>query len=82
MLDWKSDQLWPVITANLFSDLLVRLLPTVIAPAFTPGGDLIISGVLASQSDEVTNAVRKAKLKLLDTKCRGRWRAFRCRKPE
>lgn len=81
LLEWRPDRSWPVISANLFSDLLVRSLPTVIAPALAPGGDLLLSGVLASQSDDVTAAVRKAKLKLLETKRRGRWQAFHCRKP-
>ncbi len=77
LLDWKPDRQWPVIAANLFSDLLVRALPAVIAPALEPGGDLLLSGVLGSQAGEVTAAVRKAGLKLLETKRRGRWCAFR-----
>ena len=80
LLAWKSDRLWPVIAANLFSDLLVRLLPTVISPALAPGGDLILSGVLASQTDEVVAAIRRARLELRETKHRGRWRAFLCRR--
>ncbi len=80
LLDWKTDRPWPVIAANLFSDLLIRLLPGVIAPALAPGGDLVLSGVLASQAKEVATAVRRAGLKLGETKRRGRWCAFRARK--
>ena len=73
-------QTWPVVTANLFSELLIRLLPVLIAPALAPGGDLILSGVLATQADEVVAAVQATGLALLTTKRRGRWRAFHCRK--
>ena len=75
-----SGQTWPVVTANLFSELLIRLMPAVIAPAVSPGGDLILSGVLASQADDVVAAVRYAGLVLVATKSRGRWRAFHCRR--
>ena len=71
---------WPVVTANLFSELLIRLLPDVIAPAVARRGSLILSGVLASQSDEVAGAVRAAGLTLVALKRRGRWRAFHCRR--
>lgn len=78
----RPNRTWPVVTANLFSELLIRLLPGVIAPAVAPGGDLILSGVLATQADEVVAAVRAAGLELAATKRRGRWRAFHCRKSE
>lgn len=71
---------WPVVTANLFSELLIRLMPEVIAPAVALRGDLILSGVLATQTDEVVAAVRSAGLTLVQTKARGRWRAFHCRR--
>ncbi len=73
-------QTWSVVTANLFSELLIRLMPEVIAAAVAPGGDLILSGVLAHQADEVLAAVRAARLDLVTIKKRGRWRAFRCRR--
>ena len=76
----SPSQTWPVVTANLFSELLIRLLPPIIAPVLAPGGDLILSGVLATQAEEVVAAVRVVKLTLLTTKRRGRWRAFHCRK--
>ena len=74
-------QTWPVVTANLFSELLIRLMPVLIVPVLAPGGDLILSGVLATQADEVVAAAQAARLMVLTTKRRGRWRAFHCRKP-
>ena len=78
---WRPDgRKWPVVVANLFSELLVRLMPEVIAPTVALGGDLVLSGVLASQADEVMAAVRAAGLTLLTIKRRGRWRAFSCQR--
>ncbi len=76
LLAWCPRRRWPLIVANLFSGLLIRLVPKVIAPALVPGGDLILSGVLAEQADEVTAAIRQAGLQLAEVKSRGRWRAF------
>ncbi len=73
-------QTWAVVTANLFSELLIRLLPRIIVPAVAPGGDLILSGVLAIQAAEVIAAVQATGLALVTIKSRGRWRAFHCRR--
>lgn len=80
--EWRPTprQNWPVVTANLFSELLIRLMPDVIAPTVAPQGDLILSGVLATQADEVMAAVRAARLTLVTMKARGRWRAFHYRR--
>ena len=75
-----TGQTWAVVTANLFSELLIRLLPRVIVPAVAPGGDLILSGVLATQADELLAAAKAAGLVLGTVKSRGRWRAFHCTK--
>ncbi len=78
--DLPPGQRWPVVTANLFSELLIRLLPKTIAPAVAGGGDLILSGVLATQAEEVIAAALAQKLTLVATKSRGRWRAFHLRR--
>ena len=72
----RPDRVWPVVTANLFSELLIRLLPGIIAPVVAPGGDLILSGVLGTQAEEVLSAAQANGLKLQTTKRRGRWCAF------
>ncbi len=78
---WRpGGRTWPVVMANLFSELLVSLMPEVVAPAVAPGGDLVLSGVLANQADGVVAAVRAAGLTLLTVKRRGRWRAFHGRR--
>ena len=81
LLKWRpGGRSWPVVTANLFSELLVRLMPEMIAPVVAAGGDLVLSGVLASQADEVIASVRAAGFSLLTIKRRGRWRAFHGRR--
>lgn len=73
---------WPVVTANLFSSLLVELLPGIIIPALAPDGRLIASGVLAGeQTTEVEAAIRGAGLELVERRGRGKWRAFLATKP-
>ena len=72
----RPERVWPVVTANLFSELLIRLMPGIIAPVLAPGGDLILSGVLSTQAEEVIAAAQAQGLTLRTTKHRGRWRAF------
>lgn len=81
LLRWvrPAGRQWPVVTANLFSELLIRLLPEIIAPGLSPGGDAILSGVLAEQAPEVQRAIGRSGLELIEVKKRGRWRAFHCR---
>ncbi len=76
----RPTRTWPVVTANLFSELLIRLMPEIIVPSVAVGGDVILSGVLATQADEVL-AATASDLELITTKRRGRWRAFHLRKP-
>ena len=45
---WKPQRTWPLVTANLFSGLLIEAAPT-IAAAVAPGGSLIFSGILREQ---------------------------------
>jgi ribosomal protein L11 methylase PrmA len=51
---WKSAQKIDVITANLYSDLLIEILPKL-------GGSrwLILSGILRSQQDELLRALQR-----------------------
>ena len=70
---------WPLVTANLFSELHIALLPQM-ASVMAAGGRLIASGILASQTPEVEDAFRAAKLEVLTKRRRGRWVAYLARK--
>ena len=72
---WEPPRQWPVITANLFSELLIELLPMIVRTS-QPGGHLIASGVLASQAADVERALGAASLDIQVTRKRGRWVAF------
>ena len=79
--DWQPESgQWPVITANLFSELLTVLLPR-IRTALARDGLLIASGVLATQAAELEDNLRKNRLAIIRTRRRGKWTAFLiCRK--
>ena len=70
---------WPLVTANLFSELHVALLPQM-AAAMRAGGRLIASGILASQTPEVEGALRTADLEVITRRRRGRWVAYLAQK--
>jgi ribosomal protein L11 methyltransferase len=71
-------QPWDLIAANLFSDLLVTLFPRF--PAHLErGGEVIVSGFLATQAETVGKAAVKAGLPVRDLVRRGKWMAARCR---
>lgn len=63
---------YQLVLANLFSGILIAAAP-IIATAVAPGGELWLSGILKSQRDEVESAYRKAGLKLIVRKTRGKW---------
>lgn len=78
---WKPPpgERWQVITANLFSGLLVNLIPGLIRSALAPGGDLILSGILGTQEAEILAIAKSARLSVVKVARRGRWRAIHCR---
>ena len=73
---------WPVIAANLFSELHIALLPRIV-PLLADAGVLIASGVLVSQAAAVEEAFANNGLELVTRRRRGKWTAFlvRCAGP-
>ncbi len=72
---WNPAQKTDVITANLYSDLLIEILPKL-----RGGGWLILSGILRSQQDELVRALQRNHLDIIDMKRRGKWMAFLARR--
>ena len=68
---WNLAQQTDVITANLYSDLLIEILPKLRGGAW-----LILSGVLRSQQDELVHAMHRNKLDVNSMKQRGKWVAI------
>jgi ribosomal protein L11 methylase PrmA len=68
------------VAANLFSDLLIQLFPQFPANLL-PGGDVIVSGFLTSQTRSVTDRAASSGLPLTDFQRRGKWVAAHGIKP-
>ena len=72
---WNPAQKTDVITANLYSDLLIEILPKL-----RGGGWLILSGILRSQKSELIRALQRNRRDVIDVKRRGKWMAFLARR--
>jgi ribosomal protein L11 methyltransferase len=67
---WNSAQETDVTMANLYSDLLIEVLPKL------RGGWLILSGILRSQQGELVYALQRNHFEIISVKRRGKWMAF------
>jgi ribosomal protein L11 methyltransferase len=72
---WNSAQKTDVITANLYSDLLIKILPKLRGGAW-----LILSGILRSQQDELVHALHRNDIDVIRIKRRGKWVAILARR--
>ena len=72
---WNSAQKTDVITANLYSDLLIEILPKLHGGAW-----LILSGILRSQQDELVHALQRNDIDVIRMKRRGKWIAMLARR--
>jgi ribosomal protein L11 methyltransferase len=68
---WNAAHKIDVITANLYSDLLIKILPKL-----RGSGWLIVSGILRSQKDDLVHALRRNHLEVISIKHRGKWIAM------
>jgi ribosomal protein L11 methyltransferase len=75
---WQPKRTWDVITANLYSELLIEVLPR-IRRAIARNGTLVFSGILRTQEKSVLAALRAAQFKVVQTIRRGKWIAGRAR---
>jgi len=48
---------WPLVVANILAHILIAIMPQ-LAAAMTPGGQLILSGMIETQVDDVTAAAQ------------------------
>jgi len=68
---WETD----VITANLYSDLLIEILPKLRGSRW-----LILSGILRSQGSELLHAMQRNHFDMISMKRRGKWMAILARR--
>ncbi len=78
VLRWKPEGRFEIITANLFSELLIAALPN-FRRALQPEGKLIVSGILREQTAEVLRALAARSFDLQKTRRRGKWVALHAR---
>ena len=71
VLRWKLPRGTDLVVANLFSELLIRLLPRLRSVP-----RLILSGVLRTQQDDLLRALRRHQLSLCHLHRRGKWIAL------
>ena len=60
-----------IVTANLFSELLIEILPSLKCTRW-----LILSGILREQESDVTRALKRNKIDILQLRRRGKWVAI------
>jgi ribosomal protein L11 methyltransferase len=65
---WNSGRRIDIVTANLFSELLIKLLPKL-----KRSSCLILSGVLRTQEKEFSRALRRHKINPVEVRRRGKW---------
>lgn len=72
VLKWTPDRTWDVVAANLFSGVLIAA-ATTIAKAVAPTGELLLSGVLREQEQEVLAAFELQRLRVQKVGRKGKW---------
>jgi ribosomal protein L11 methyltransferase len=75
LLQFKTRAPYDVVTANLFSELLIAALP-IFQRALRPSGRLIASGILREQAAPIVRALRASGFHLERQRRRGKWIAF------
>ncbi len=64
-----------IVTANLYSTLLISLLPQ-LRGALADKGKLILSGVMRAQERELLRALKATRLEPIEIRRRGKWIAL------
>jgi ribosomal protein L11 methyltransferase len=71
----------PLVLANILAPVLVRLFNEDLAKLITPGGVILLSGILIEQATEVEVEAGSHGLKLLERMIIGDWIALAFQKP-
>jgi ribosomal protein L11 methyltransferase len=72
---WRSAHKIDIVTANLFSQLLIEILPK-LKRSLKHNGRMILSGMLRTQDRELRRALRSQKIDVMDVRRRGKWVAM------
>jgi ribosomal protein L11 methyltransferase len=80
LLHWKPRRRYPLVVANVFSEILCLAAPQIIA-AVQPGGCLILSGILRTLEEETSKTFSAAGLQEVASARRGKWSTLVLRSP-
>ena len=72
ILKWKPRKKYDVVLANIFSTVLIQAFP-VIVKTLKPGGDIVLSGILAGQAWDVFTAAAAHGLGFPQVVKKGKW---------
>lgn len=72
VLDWSPDATYDVVLANIFSTVLIQAFP-VLRKLLRPGGDLVLSGILATQAWEVFETAARHGFGFPEVVKKGKW---------
>jgi ribosomal protein L11 methyltransferase len=75
--NWRPTGKFDILIANLFSELLIKILPRIKA-SLKHDGRLILSGVLHNQERDLKNALRRNRIGIVQVRRRGKWIAMLC----
>jgi ribosomal protein L11 methyltransferase len=70
----------PLVLANILAPVILRLFEGGLDQLVSPGGTLVLSGILAEQASDVQEAACARGLSLVETRQIGDWVALACRK--
>jgi ribosomal protein L11 methyltransferase len=70
---WKFPRKVDIVTANLFSELLIEILPKLKHAQY-----LILSGILREQAAQLDRALKGNGIAIVETRRRGKWIALAC----
>jgi ribosomal protein L11 methylase PrmA len=77
---WRPRTKVEVVTANLFSELLIEILPAVTRHLAKRGADLILSGIMRNQERAVVKALERNNFSVRKIRRRGKWIAVLAKK--
>lgn len=78
-LKWRSKRQWPLVLANLFSDLLIAMAPKMVEWV-EPGGEAWLSGIMRHQLDGVELIYTTLGFEVLACKKKDKWVMFQFRR--
>ncbi|HQN61899.1 MAG TPA: 50S ribosomal protein L11 methyltransferase, partial [Flexilinea sp.] len=72
----------PLVTANILTPILIQLFDQGMADLITPGGVILLSGILEEQDEKIRNAAEAQGLEFLEKRQIADWVAYAYRKPQ